>query len=92
MKLLPHEWNALLTGKTTLREWNAALPRRTMLMSSTKTSSPSREVVELLLHSQRQWSFASLSDSGHMAPLTHPQVVNPIIGRFLNECRRNVPL
>jgi pimeloyl-ACP methyl ester carboxylesterase len=85
IELLPHEWTAVLTGKTTLQEWNAALPRHTLVMSSTKTSRPARELVGILLRSQPKWAFASICDSGHMAPLTHPQVVNPIIGRFLHE-------
>jgi hypothetical protein len=27
--------------------------------------------------------FASICEAGHMAPVTHPHLVNPIIRRFL---------
>jgi hypothetical protein len=30
-----------------------------------------------------QWAFASMS-GGHMAPLTRPELVNPLIRRFLD--------
>jgi pimeloyl-ACP methyl ester carboxylesterase len=81
--VLPHEWNAALSGTTTLPEWTAALPRHTLMMSSANTTRPSREIVETLLHAAPHWAFASICDGGHMAPLTHPQIVNPIIKNFL---------
>jgi pimeloyl-ACP methyl ester carboxylesterase len=81
--LLAHEWNAVLAGHMTPAEWAAALPRDTLLMSSARTTRPLHEIVELLLHARPDWEFASIWDAGHMAPLTHPQIVNPIIKGFL---------
>jgi pimeloyl-ACP methyl ester carboxylesterase len=81
--LLPHEWNAVLGEATKSAEWIGALPQRTLLMSSTTTSHPSREIVEALLVARPDWKFARICGAGHMAPLTHPHVVNPIIRHFL---------
>jgi pimeloyl-ACP methyl ester carboxylesterase len=81
--LLLHEWNAVLAGKDALAEWTAALPQNTLVMSSTKTRRPSSELVELLLDARPDWGAASIRDAGHMAPMTHPQLVNSIIGNFL---------
>jgi pimeloyl-ACP methyl ester carboxylesterase len=82
--LLGHEWDAVMQGNMTPADWAAALPRHTMLMSSAKTRRPSRELMELLSHSRPEWEVASLWETGHMAPLTHPQFVNPIIRGFLD--------
>jgi hypothetical protein len=56
-------------------------------MSSTKTRRPSSELVELVLDARPDWETASIWDAGHMAPMTHPQLVNPIIRNFLGLMR-----
>jgi pimeloyl-ACP methyl ester carboxylesterase len=81
--LLLHEWHAVLTGDMTPAGWIAALPRHTLLMSSAWTTRPSREIVALLLDARPDWTFASICDASHMAPLTHPHLVNPLIKGFL---------
>jgi pimeloyl-ACP methyl ester carboxylesterase len=81
--LLPHEWNAVLGGTMTPAEWSAALPQHTLVMSSARTTRPSRELVDVLLDVCLDWEFAMTWVGGHMAPLTHPQLVNPIIRSFL---------
>jgi pimeloyl-ACP methyl ester carboxylesterase len=83
ISLLTHEWDAVLGGQLTPADWVALLPQRTLLLASDKTTRPSREIVELLLHHRPEWEFASIRDAGHMAPLTHPQLVNPLISGFL---------
>ena len=83
MALLPYEWDAVLEGEATPAEWRTALPQDTLVISSANTPRPSRELVEVLLQACPAWEFASIFDGGHMAPLTHPQIVNPIIKGFL---------
>jgi pimeloyl-ACP methyl ester carboxylesterase len=80
---LPHEWAALLEGETTPAAWVEALPRRTLLMSSARTTRPSRQIVDLLLQASPNWEFANICNANHMAPLTHPQLVNALIKGFL---------
>jgi pimeloyl-ACP methyl ester carboxylesterase len=79
-----HEWDAVLVGRTTREEWAAALPRHTLVISSATTTRPARELVEVLSKACSDWEFRRVPDGGHMAPLTHPDVVNPIIGAFLD--------
>jgi len=81
--IVPHEFDAVLTGERTLAGWAAALPRRTLAIASARTKRPSREVVELLLSARTEWEFARLPGGSHMAPLTHPQLVNPLVGDFV---------
>jgi pimeloyl-ACP methyl ester carboxylesterase len=81
--LLLHEWHAVLSGEMTPAAWIEALPRHTLLMSSAWTTRPSREIVASLLDARPDWTFASICDASHMAPLTHPHLVNPLIKGFL---------
>jgi len=83
VSLLPNEWNAVIEGTTTPAEWAPALRQHTLVMSSAKTTRPSRELVDVLLDACPDWEFAMTWDGGHMAPLTHPQLINPIIRGFL---------
>jgi pimeloyl-ACP methyl ester carboxylesterase len=80
---LPHEWDAVLTGKTTAAQWGVALPRRTLLMRCVRTARPSREIVELLSRVRPDWEFAGIPAGGHMAPVTHPNLVNPLVRAFM---------
>ena len=41
------------------------------------------EIVEIFAEENPHWSFAHLADGGHMAPLTCPDLVNPVIEQFL---------
>jgi pimeloyl-ACP methyl ester carboxylesterase len=83
--LLPHEWNAILEGDTTLAEWRAALPQSTLVISAGKTRRPSRALVDLLVQMRPDWECTTIGDADHMVPLTHPHLVNPIIQGFLTE-------
>jgi hypothetical protein len=48
------------------------------------TTLPIRETVELLRGAHPHWTFREIAGGGHMAPLTRPDLVNPIIAEFLD--------
>ena len=86
MKSLPpllHELDAVLDEDTTVLEWRA-LTGRTLLVSDTGTRRSIRELVEVFAEACPHWTLRSISGGGHMAPLTHPEIVNPIIREFLD--------
>jgi pimeloyl-ACP methyl ester carboxylesterase len=86
IKSLPpllHEFDAILSEQTTVVEWRA-LTGRTMVASDTGTRRPIREIVEVFADACPHWTFRTISGGGHMAPLTHPELVNPIIREFLD--------
>ena len=64
-------------------EW-MALTARTMLISDAATRRPIREIVEIFAKACPHWSFRTITGGGHMAPLTHPDLVNPIVREFLD--------
>jgi len=84
VNLVLHEFGAAFAGQTKLEDWGRALPPRTLVVSAAGTTRPSREVVELLSLTGGGWDFARVPEGGHMSPLTHPQLVNPIIAGFLD--------
>jgi pimeloyl-ACP methyl ester carboxylesterase len=77
-----HEWDAAMDEETGIEQF-AALACRTLVVSDPSTRRPVREVVELLAEACPDWTFRSV-EGGHMAPLTRPEVVNPMIREFLD--------
>jgi pimeloyl-ACP methyl ester carboxylesterase len=78
-----YEWQAVMDERTTIDGY-AAVPARTLVVSDPATCRPIREIVELLAEGCPGWSFRSLPEGGHMAPLTRPDLVNPIVREFLD--------
>jgi pimeloyl-ACP methyl ester carboxylesterase len=78
-----YEWQAVMDDRTPI-EGYAAVPARTLVVSDPATRRPIREIVELLAEGCPGWSFRFLSEGGHMAPLTRPDLVNPVVREFLD--------
>lgn len=74
-----HEWDGFLSETTMLPEWYAALPGETSVIWSRDTVRSIRDIVELMQQGCPDWRFESLETGGHMAALTHPERVNPLI-------------
>jgi pimeloyl-ACP methyl ester carboxylesterase len=85
--LLPpnfHEWDAALGEQTTVEDL-AALRCRALVMTDPATRRPIRAIAELLAQACPGWTFRDIPAGGHMAPLTRPDLVNPMIRAFLDE-------
>ena len=89
IELMPrafHEWDVVLSGATPAAEWAALLPRRTLLILSAAARRPSRAIVQALWRQAGpDWELTNIPQAGHMSPLTHPHVVNPIVRGFLTD-------
>lgn len=82
-----YEWDCLETDRTTIEEF-ARIRAKAMIAYTPDARRPSREIAQLFYEKCPGWSVARIAEGGHMAPLTHPQVVNPLIAGFLREDRR----
>lgn len=82
-----YEWDCLETERTTIEEL-ARIPAKAMIAYTPDARRPSREIAQLFEEKCPDWSVVKTAEGGHMAPLTHPQVVNPLISGFLREERR----
>jgi len=77
-----HEWDAVMNEDETIDTWKAMEPK-TLVVSASGTRRPIREIVELLADACPHWTYARVPEGGHMAPVARPELVNPIIARFL---------
>lgn len=78
-----HEFDAVTTPDLSLADWHSRLPRETTVISAANTVRSIREIVELLSAEHPGWKFKTMATGGHMAPLSHPQLVNPILEEAL---------
>lgn len=87
VELMPRvasEWDVVLSGTRAAAEWAALLPRHTLLMLSARALRPSRGIVQALWRQAApDWELTNIPHAGHMAPVTHPHIVNPIVRGFL---------
>jgi len=82
MRKVVLEWPAAFREPTTLAEF-ASLDFPTLYLIGSTSPASVRTVAELLAPVLPQAEVVELSGVGHMGPVTHPEVVNPIIERFL---------
>jgi pimeloyl-ACP methyl ester carboxylesterase len=78
-----YEWDACMEEETTIEEWQK-LTVRTLVVSDPTTRLPIREIVGIFAAACPHWTFHSIPEGGHMAALTRPDLVNPIVRRFLD--------
>lgn len=82
-----HEWDSVDSHRTTIEEFRR-IKAKGMMLYSPDARRPSREIAQLFSEKCPDWSVIRIADGGHMAPLTHPEVVNPLIASFLQETKR----
>jgi len=79
-----HEWDAVMGETTPAEEWARTLPCATLALYDPGTVLPIREIAAILRATCPTWRHQEVPGVGHMAPLTRPDVINPIIGSFLD--------
>jgi pimeloyl-ACP methyl ester carboxylesterase len=77
------EWDAVMNETTPIEEWARVLPRSTLAVSDPCTVLPIREITALLREACPAWRHEEIVGAGHMAPLTRPDLVNPLVKSFL---------
>ena len=77
------EWDAVMEETTPAEQWARLLPRSTLLVSDPNTVLPIREITAILRRSCPMWTYKEIAAGGHMAPLTRPDLVNPLVRSFL---------
>lgn len=77
-----HEFTAMLGESSTASQY-ADLSSKTLVMHTSEARGTIREIVAILEDACPHWSFRRIAGAGHMAPLTNPDLVNPVIRRFL---------
>lgn len=78
-----HEWDAVLNEKTPLKDWATFLPIDTTVLRCTETVQSINDIVNLMSSEIKEWKCINYSEGGHMAPLSRPAIINPIISAAL---------
>jgi len=85
LRMLPalyHEMVSIMEDHTPPERWLPYIGR-TLLVTAVQTKQPIQEIARILRKAWPGLREASVEQGGHMAPLTRPDLVNPIIGDFL---------
>jgi pimeloyl-ACP methyl ester carboxylesterase len=77
------EWDAVMNDSTTAEQWAALLPRDTLLVADSCSALPIREITAILRRACPAWTWRDVPGAGHMAPLTRPELINPLVSAFL---------
>lgn len=80
-----HEWDAVMNETTPLAQWRDSLPSRTTVISAEDTVRSIAEIVALLNTACPHWHFEKLAKGGHMAALTRPEAMTPLIKAALGQ-------
>jgi pimeloyl-ACP methyl ester carboxylesterase len=78
------EWDAVMDETTSAQQWVGLLPPATLVVYDPATVLPIRKIVDILRATDSQWTFSEAPGGGHMAPLTRPELINPLIAAFLS--------
>jgi len=79
-----HEWDALMSEETPAEAWRD-LGAGTLLVCDPHTRLPTREIADILARACPRWTLHTLCSAGHMAPLTRPELVNPLVCEFIDK-------
>jgi pimeloyl-ACP methyl ester carboxylesterase len=83
------EWDAVMDDTTPVEEWAAELPPAALLAFDPAGVSPTREIAAIMQRFCPSWTFEEVRGAGHMAPLTRPDLINPLVRSFLESIAQN---
>ena len=78
-----HEWDSVMNETTPMGDWERSLPSDTTVISAADTVGSIKGIVELMQEAAPSWRFEQLEKVGHMAALTRPDLMAPVIERAL---------
>lgn len=77
-----HEWNAAMTPGRDLAGWgDIVAPVRVLRAADTRR--PTHAIASLLTSAYPRWTLHELPEGGHMAPLSRPDLFNPLAARLI---------
>jgi len=78
------EWDCVASDESTIEDV-AGIAARAAIVSSAQARRPIREIAGLIAERCPNWTVSTVSEGGHMAILTHPQLVIPLVTTFLRD-------
>jgi pimeloyl-ACP methyl ester carboxylesterase len=80
---LIHEWGMVGTDGPPLDSWKS-IEAPVHVLSAADTRRPTRAIAEILRREYPQWHFQEVQAGGHTAPISRPDLVNPVIAGILD--------
>ena len=77
-----YEWDSIDEPETA--RLFATVTARTLLMRCAAGRLVTHDTIEVLREAFPRWSFVEVGEGGHMAPLSRPDLVNPVLSAFLD--------
>jgi pimeloyl-ACP methyl ester carboxylesterase len=77
------EWDGVMNETTPIEDWARRLPQETLYVYDPKTVLLIREIVALFRQACPRWRYEEIVAGGHMAPLSRPDLINPVVKSFL---------
>ena len=81
---LLHEWEMIGPDAPPIEHW-AAIEAPVHYVHAADTRLPSRALAALLQREIPHWQFHEVPEGGHTAPISRPDLVNPLIAKILGE-------
>jgi pimeloyl-ACP methyl ester carboxylesterase len=79
-----YEWDAVMQADVGEEVWKS-ISASTLVVRAKETTASTMGIYEIFQQICPHWEFQQVSEGGHMAPVTHPHLVNPIILGFLEK-------
>jgi pimeloyl-ACP methyl ester carboxylesterase len=86
LRILPpiaHEWSMIAAGGPAVEDW-AKMKAPVHFIHASDTRLPARALAALMQREVPSWKFHEIAAGGHTAPITRPDLVNPLIGKILD--------
>ena len=80
-----HEWDPVINEQTSIDDWKSYLPENTTVLSCKKTINSISGIIQILRSNMENWNFIEYEEGGHMAALTMPDIINPMIAKALTD-------
>ena len=77
-----HEWDAVMNMDVSAAVWQG-IKAKTLLVKARETKKSIEGIYEVFQDLCPQWGFEEVDEGGHMAPVTRPDLVNPMIMNFI---------
>jgi pimeloyl-ACP methyl ester carboxylesterase len=82
-----HEWDAVMTPWRALADWGG-IAAPTHIIRAADTRAPTREIAALFATTYPHWRRHEVATGGHMAPVSRPDLVNPLLAEILGDAPR----
>ncbi len=80
---LMHEWDMVGTDGPPIGAWKP-IDAPVHLLFAADTRRPTRAIVEILGRTYRDWLTHEIAAGGHTAPISRPDIVNPLLSSILD--------